>query len=191
MADTEGSATPKSTTDELLALLDYVHGRIVGQLERMSDEEYLWEPVAGCWSVRPGADGVCRAERTYPEPEPAPFTTIAWRVWHIGADCLCGYSDRFWDGIDREVREWPDNTAEALVELDKEWQRFRAHLAALDDEGLARLLGPAGGPYAKDSYHALVLHALDEIVHHTAEIGVIRDLYRAGDAGRAWLPTQD
>jgi hypothetical protein len=186
MADTASSTTPKSTTDELLSLLDYVHGRILGRLEGITEDEYLWEPVSGCWSVRPGEDGTHRADGTYPDPQPAPFTTIAWRLWHIGADCLGGYCDRFWEGRDGGGREWPGERAGALAEFDRQWLRFRAHVAALDDEGLARPLGPAGGPYAKDSYHALVLHALDEVVHHTAEIGVIRDLYRASGAGRDW-----
>jgi hypothetical protein len=179
----------KSTTAELLALLDYVHDRLVGRLEGISEEEFTWEPVAGCWSVRAGEDGVFRAEKAYPEPEPAPFCTIAWRVWHIGGDCLLSYSDRFWEGVDRDVREWPGGSKEALAEMDKEWDRFRGHVAEMDEAALARPLGPAGGPYANDSYHALVLHALDEVIHHGAEIGVIRDLYRAGGAGTAWAAT--
>ena len=163
---------------DLLALLDYVHERLMGQFDGMSDEEYLWEPVPGCWSVRPDEDGVFRAEKTYPDPRPAPFTTIAWRLWHIGGDCLLIYSDRFFEGRDRDVREWPGTVAGGLDELNREWTRFRGHVAALDDEALARPLGPAGGRYAEDSFLALFLHALDEVIHHSAEIGVIRDLYR-------------
>lgn len=177
----------KSTTEELLALYDYVHDRHVGMLSGLSDEAYLWEPVAGCWSVRPGADGVFRAEMVRPDPDPAPFTTIAWRVWHIALDCLGGYSDRFFEGHGGDdVREWPGTVAGASAEVEKEWSRFREHVAALDDAGLARTLGPIAGPYADDSYHALVLHALDEVIHHTAEIGVLRDLYRTSGAGSTW-----
>jgi hypothetical protein len=187
----ESEIPGKSNTDELLALLDYAHGRITGFLEGMPVEEYLWEPVAGCWSVRAGEDGVFRAEKPEREPRPAPFTTIAWRVWHIGADCLRGYCDGFWDHVQRDRKEWlpwPGTPEAALAELQKEWSRFRAHVAAMDEADLARLLGPSAGPYAKDSYHALVLHALDEVIHHGAEIGVIRDLYRASGGGTVWTP---
>lgn len=180
--------TGKSNSDELLALLDYAHGRIVGRLEDLPAEEYLWEPVEGCWSVRAGEDGVFRAERAYPDPDPAPFTTIAWRTWHIGADCLRGYSARFWDHVDSEDLEWPNRPEAALTELEKDWSRFREHVAAMDDVALAAPLGPSAGPYAEDSYHALVLHALDEVIHHGAEIGVIRDLYRASGGGTVWAP---
>lgn len=168
-----------TSRQELLSLLDYVHARLNDRFDGMSEKEYLWEPVADCWSVRPDEKGEYYADRAYPDPEPAPFTTIAWRMWHIGDDCLLSYSDRFFEGLhERRTRAWPGTVAGAREQLNSEWARFRGHVAGLDDESLARALGPAAGPYAKDSYHALVLHALDEVIHHGAEIGVLRDLYR-------------
>jgi len=177
----------KSNTDELLTLLDYAHDRLVGRLEGMSVDEYLWEPVEGCWSVRAGEDGVFRAEKPVREPQPAPFTTIAWRMWHIGSDCLRGYCEAFWEHTgDGVALEWPGTPEAGLAEMNAQWARFRAHVAAMDEAALAGLLGPAAGPYAEDSYHALVLHALDEVIHHGAEIGTIRDLYLSGKGGTAW-----
>jgi hypothetical protein len=43
----------------LLTSLDYVWSRIRERLDGLTEEEYLWEPVPGCWSVRavPGAAG--------------------------------------------------------------------------------------------------------------------------------------
>lgn len=179
-----------TTTEELLALLDYVHNRLFDRFEGMSDAEYLWEPVQGCWSVRPDADGEYHPDKHTRDPQPAPFTTIAWRLWHIGVDCLAGYSDNFFDGLagrDRAAAGFPGTVADGLAVVDKEWARFRDHVEALDDAALARPLGPAAGPFSEDSFHALVLHALDEVIHHTAEIGVIRDLYRASEGGKAWV----
>ena len=62
------------------------------RLDGLTDEEYFWEPVAGCWSVR--RRGVSTApiavgageftfEFAYPAPDPAPVTTIAWRLAHM------------------------------------------------------------------------------------------------------------
>ena len=63
--------------------------------EPMTDEEYLWEPVPGCWSVRrradgPGLDatellgaGEWGRDSAWPAPEPPPFTTIGWRLVHL------------------------------------------------------------------------------------------------------------
>lgn len=53
-------------------------------LETLTDEEYLWEPVPGCWSIRPaGPGGRGEFEQAWPDPEPAPVTTIAWRLSHL------------------------------------------------------------------------------------------------------------
>jgi hypothetical protein len=62
------------------------------KLEGLTDDEYFWEPVAGCWSVRPrdratapvlGGSGALVSEVAFPEPDPAPVTTIAWRLVHL------------------------------------------------------------------------------------------------------------
>jgi len=43
--------------------------------------------------------------------------------------------------------------------------------------GLSRPCGPAEGPYARLSMAALVLHIHREVIHHGAEICLLRDLY--------------
>ena len=62
------------------------------RLEGMSDREYLWEPVEGSWNLRsrheattPMAVGRADvvADFEVPEPDPAPVTTIAWRMAHL------------------------------------------------------------------------------------------------------------
>ena len=67
------------------------------RLEGLTDEEYLWEPVAGCWSVRPRAETVGHdsagggdlvLDYSWPEPSPPPVTTIAWRLAHVTRSCL-------------------------------------------------------------------------------------------------------
>ena len=49
------------------------------RFDGLSDDEYFWQPVADCWTVHP--DG--GIDFAYPPPEPAPFTTIAWRLAHV------------------------------------------------------------------------------------------------------------
>ncbi len=36
----------------LITAFDYVWDRLTGRLSGLTDEEYFWEPVAGCWSLR-------------------------------------------------------------------------------------------------------------------------------------------
>jgi hypothetical protein len=130
---------------DVLRKFDEVHARILARLEGLSDREYLWEPVSDCWTIRAGQDGLFRADAV-PEtdPVPAPVTTIAWRMWHIGADCLRGYCEHFF-GDKRPEQDpslWPGTADAGIRALDADWSRFRSNLDALGDEGLLRAMGP-------------------------------------------------
>ena len=59
---------------------------------------------------------------------------------------------------------------------------FRAGLVAERPDWLFDKLGPSYGPYAESTFLGLMLHVIDELVHHGAEIALLRDLYRAGRA---------
>jgi hypothetical protein len=162
------------------------------RLDGLTDEEYLWEPVAGCWSLRPGPDGRWVMDGLGGEaPEPAPVTTIAWRMMHVGATCLANRASAFFggDGVPDDAPMWdprlvpvdlPGTAAEAVVFLERHYRRWHDGIAALDASGMAAPLGPKGGPYASDPMAGLVAHISREVMHHGGEIGVLRDLYRAG-----------
>ena len=46
-----------------------------------------------------------------------------------------------------------------------------------DTDDLAEPCGPAEGPFAEYSRAELVLHINRELIHHGAEIALLRDLY--------------
>ncbi|MDY6999968.1 MAG: DinB family protein, partial [Actinomycetota bacterium] len=50
-------------------------------------------------------------------------------------------------------------------------------VAGLHDERLFLPLGPAEGPWSEKSMVDLVLHINREVIHHGAEIALLRDLY--------------
>jgi hypothetical protein len=167
----------------LMTGIDDAWNRLSNRLRGITQAEYLWEPVTPAWSVREAGAG-WEVDWADPDPTPAPVTTIAWRMWHIGSDCLAGY-------VSPSLGEWPLRVAgrqwfgevePALEELATAFQVFRARIADLGEDGLWRRLGPAYGPYAESTWADLVVHALDELAHHGAEIGLLRDLYlhRAG-----------
>src|SRR6266508_5799100 len=54
----------------LLAQTDEVYARLRQRLAGLTDDEYFWKPV----------------------PDPAPFTTIGWRLVHV-ADCKVMYHE--------------------------------------------------------------------------------------------------
>lgn len=159
------------------------------RLAGLTDDEYLWEPVDGAWSLRPsGPDGWLEPQILQPEPPIPPVTTIAWRAMHVGRDVLGKRARAFFDpaAADADMydaRHWPSPlpgaAAGALALLDEAYGLWRRGVAALDDEAMPRPLGPRGGPYAEDSMAKLVLHVNREVMAHGAEICLLRDLYRA------------
>jgi hypothetical protein len=175
------STAPGPVTHDVLQTFEDVRSRMFARLEGLTDAEYLWEPVTSCMTLRANEDGTFRADpRPEPDPVPAPVTTIGWRMWHIGADCLRGYG-RFFTGVSpTNVHVWPGTAKQGTEALAEDWSRFIAHVESLGDERLLQPMGELGGRFGHESYLLLALHALDETAHHGAELGVLRDLYVHG-----------
>lgn len=165
----------------LLEAMDNAWAPFVARTADLRDAEYLWAPVADAWTIRE-RDGGWFADWADPDPVPAPVSTIAWRCWHIGVDCLDSYSARLFGqrGAPLEGTAWVADWASAKTLLADSWTVFRAGVGAWTDADLLTPLGEAWGPFANHSNLDLALHALREVVHHTAEIALLRDLYRAG-----------
>jgi hypothetical protein len=172
---------------ELQDLSDEVYQRTRARLEGLTDEEYLWQPAPGCWTIRPRPDGRWAADWPLPAPEVEPFTTIAWRLWHLidmyGED----RAHRWLDvpaqgeavGMDDPQGAPPATASEAITMLERAHDRWDAHLALTTDERLTERIGDVAGPqYADRSRAAFVLHMLDEFIHHGAEVSLLRDLWR-------------
>ena len=167
---------------ELSAQLDWHWSHLLRpRLDGLTDAEYLWEPVEGCWSVRPIGNGKYLADFSVPQPEPPPVTTIAWRLSHIAGPVLAYRNSSHFGGpaFDIATFAWPGTAKAALELLDDGYSRWRAGVEALDEDALARKAGPAEGPYADYPMAALVLHINREIIHHGAEVALLRDLFRA------------
>jgi hypothetical protein len=173
---------------DLIGLSDYVWSRLRHRLEGMTDDEYFWEPVPGCWSLRSGEDGSSSWDHAFPPPEPAPITTIAWRLAHIAGHRSTGNG-----AGDRHLRAWlglapadltygddlPVVAAAAITTVEQAAAEMHEILEEMSAEDLSEKIGPVGGMYADYSRTSYVLHILDEVIHHSAEIALLRDLYRA------------
>ena len=172
-------------------LVGEVSTRVMTRLEGLGDDEYLWEPVADCWTVRPSGDGrwlpdVGPRGSAYTDVEPPPFTTIAWRMWHVGASPNApwppaGATDgrAFVEAYMNPSRasEALGDAASAAALLQKNWAAFADRILSFNNDELDAPLGPAAGLYADAPLVGLLLHIVDEMIHHGAEIGVLRDLY--------------
>jgi hypothetical protein len=174
-----------TTLNELTDFSDEVWRRVNARFDGLSDDEFHWEPVAGCWSIRERSDGTWAADGAPQRLDPEPFTTIAWRLWHL-IDMYGENRAPMWLGVPQQGDAIglddphgapPSNAADALVLLDRAHARWDAHLALANDELLAEKIGPVAGRFAESSKGAYVLHMLDEFVHHGAEIALLRDLW--------------
>lgn len=162
------------------------------RLEGLTDDEYLWEPVPGCWNVRPrgqaGPDvpGAVTAgsgshviDFAFPEPTPPPVTTIAWRLAHLVVGVFGARNASHFGGPEDsyESHDYPGTAAGALAQLDDAHDRWMAGVRSLDADALARPCGPAEGPFGHLPMATLVLHIHREVIHHGAEVALLRDLY--------------
>jgi hypothetical protein len=145
------------------------------RLEGLTDDEYLWEPVPGCWTVH--RDG--SIDFAYPPPQPEPFTTIAWRMAHIIVGVLAMRNHAHFGGPPADYQSWAYATDAhtALAQLDDAYTCWMAGVRNLDTAGLARPCGPSEGQWADYPMSALILHINREVIHHGAEIACLRDLY--------------
>ena len=91
-------------------------------LDGVSDEEFFWEPVAGCWTVHRrsesrgvSADGSGEwvIDWDPAQPKPAPFTTIAWRAVHTAGTNYLYWEYAFGSASPTFDLELPGNAADA------------------------------------------------------------------------------
>jgi len=159
------------------------------RLDGLTDDEYVWEPAPGCWSIRPRGTAVTKdaagagdyvMDDEDPEPDPAPFTNVAWRLAHLSELFGERASRHFGDAsVTRKTIDW-SGTAAGRARLARPLSR------AVDRWHSRHRLGRDGasdrsarGPFAEHPMGALVLHINREAIHHGAEVMLLRDLYRA------------
>jgi hypothetical protein len=165
------------------------------RLRGLTDEEYYWEPVAGCWSVRPDADGRFVSDGSGPggDPDPPPVTTLAWRIAHIAVGVFHTRASTFFgdgsvpadaDMFDprHQPQSLPPTAAGAVDLLRSSYEWWRDGLLSLDEKAFTSPLGPRGSYFAEHSMAQLALHLNRETMHHGGEIGLLRDLYHATGA---------
>jgi DinB superfamily len=158
-------------------------------LREVSDDEFFWEPVGGCWTVHQrsqdrgvSVDGAGEWVLDYDpsQPRPAPFTTIAWRTLHIA-----GINYLYWDYAFGSASltfdlELPGEVAEATDWLFASHEPLMNELGAFTDADLDRLVPTNWGEVWP--VHRIFATLINEQVHHGAEISLLRDLYRCRES---------
>lgn len=138
---------PTRVRDLLAHQLNKAFTTVRSRIEGLTDDEYFWEPVAGSWSIRrfdpqgptsPFAEHLAQQGETRPwfsdeawdgtrflEIEPSPFTTIGWRLVHLGS-CKIMYHEHAF-GQRRDL--WADLTgvhtaADAIAQFEEGHRLF-------------------------------------------------------------------
>lgn len=188
---TELPPPPLTRRDLLLAQYDTSYEYLLDRLQGLTDAEYQWEPVAGCWSVRrrgeevtphPIGTGEWVLDYERAELHPAPVTTLAWRLCHIvyGQRMRCDYTfgNR---SLQRDSLTLPGSAREALAWLAESHTAWRAGLEGLDEADLdvVGLSSFPGGLDPQLPFGAIWWWTNRELIHHGAEIGLLRDLWAA------------
>lgn len=179
---------PDLMTELLEQIRFHWESQLRPRLAGLTDEEYVWEPVPDCWNVRPrgtssapmqAGSGEMTIDFAFPQPEPAPVTTIAWRLGHVIVGVLAVRNAAHFGRAetDYESFEYAATADGALAQLDEEYARWTAGVESLGEQGLWRPVGPAEGSWAEAPYARLVQHINRELIHHLAEVALLRDLY--------------
>lgn len=171
----------------LATQMDAGYRSIRGRAQGLTDDEFWWEPAAGCWTVRRRRDGRWAADYAEPDPDPSPMTTIAWRLVHVAESKVMYHEYAF----GAAQLTFPDidsaHTPEAaLDQLDEGHRLLAGDLQALSAGELEQPVKTNWGDEwpAWKIFWTMIEHDL----HHGAEIGALRDLYRVTHEAAAARP---
>lgn len=196
--------TPFHIGERLAEQIDWIwENQHKAKLAKLTDDEFYWEPVPGSWTIRPAGEGLpdvpqhgsgpYRIDYKYPDPKPAPFTTIAWRLGHIAGDVLAVRSANHFNGpaATRENYVFAGSAQQALADLAQGLQTWLDGVRSCSEERLQDPCGPAEGPhFGKFSLLDLVLHINREVIHHLAEVSLLQDLHGLTEKSQEALVTK-
>jgi hypothetical protein len=161
------------------------------RLPGLGDDEYFWEPAASCWSLRRQSEvrtarsfgaGEWRLEFERPEPAPAPVTTVAWRLCHLVSGQLLRYDWTFGrKELTMDALAFPGSAAEALAWMEQSHRAWQTGLKGLAEADLD-VVGLSSYPQGLDPqlpFGAILWWTNRELIHHGAELGLLRDLWAA------------
>jgi DinB superfamily len=169
-----------STRIDLLAFqMEEAYSVMRQRLDGLTDDEFMWAPVSDPWTVFRDEDAGWTYHYEEPDPEPAPFTTIGWRLVHVA---LCkviyhewAYGPRLLNFINVDN---PHDVESSITMLERGQDLLVEDLSSLSDDDLdTEVLTNWGEAWPA---WRIFWTMIDHDSHHGGEIGALRDLYRIG-----------
>ncbi|MBB5912302.1 hypothetical protein BJY24_001169 [Nocardia transvalensis] len=163
------------------------NNQLRARLDGLTDDEYFWSPVPDFWSVRPRGASTAQMQAgagdhtidfAFPQPAPAPFTTIAWRLGHVIVGVLAMRNAAHFGApaASYDTWEYATTAGAALDQLETQLDVWLAGVRDLGEDGLRVPVGDKE-PYPELAMADLVLHIHRELIHHLSEVCLLRDLY--------------
>ena len=167
-------------------------GSVTVRMNGLTDDELFWKPAPDAWCLDRRGDELFGNWPPGSRGEAVPpVTTIAWRLAHIANGCFMNrWHTHFGGGpTDWLAEPLPSNAADALAHLEAWKQKWCESVRSAGQDRLWQPLGDSEFDVgimqlgATDPFIGLVLHMNREVMHHGAEICLLRDLYRASNFG--------
>jgi hypothetical protein len=163
--------------DVLLRQMDAAYAKLVQRVDELDEDEFFWKPVPDAWTLRWMPDGRWSYDYAFPDPDPAPVTTIAWRLNHI-ATCKVMYHEYAFGPQELTFPSLviPQTVPVMMAFLEEGQQLLVEDLSGLRDEELeAPRLTNWGEEWPT---WKIFWTMIDHDAWHGGEIGALRDLYR-------------
>ncbi|MEY2424700.1 MAG: hypothetical protein QOI61_272 [Actinomycetota bacterium] len=163
-------------------------GAVTMRMDGLSDDEFFWKPVPDAFCLRREGDDLFYAWPPGSQGEAIPpVTTIAWRLSHVAQGCFMNRWHMFFgDALeDWTTQPFPSTASGALAYMEEWKTKWCDALVAAGEDGMwAPLAGrmediPIMQLGVDDPFVGMALHVNREVMHHGAEICLLRDLYRA------------
>lgn len=142
--------------------------RLRPRLNDLTDNELFWLPISSAQPVE----------------SREPVTTIAWRLAHLvevlGPPTIPHFKPTT---ANPPIVDFANSAREALCQLDEAYEGWIADVRRLGVAGLAQPQGALSPPQFADFPLARkVMYVHVEVIHHGAEVCLLRDLYAANSA---------
>ncbi len=160
----------------LLQQLDDAWGRLQEWLEGLTEAEFHWRPSDNVWHLEE-KNGHWTIPYTWIPPDPAPLTTIAWRMAHMATSKVLTVEYAFGAGKKKLADlDLPPDAAGMADYLAESHSAFVRAVAALTDADLPQLRYTEWGEQHPTAQ--IVGSAILHDVEHGAQIATLRELYR-------------
>ncbi|MBI5830316.1 MAG: DinB family protein [Chloroflexi bacterium] len=165
----------RKAIEVLLAQLDHAWGSVQDYLAGLTADEFVWSPSENVWHLAQ-KNGGWTIPYSWIPPQPAPFTTIAWRLAHMAANKVLVLDHAF--GA-RQARladlDLPPDLDGMIAYLHVCHQPFRAQVERLTDDDLPTLRYSEWGE--QRATERIIASAILHDVEHGAQIATVRELH--------------